>query len=158
MEVRSASLAVEVVLTIPDNEARTALATLIRLGVPLAGLERADLYRFDVEPGSEESLTATLRSLETIYNPNKHALRVRTCASPQAGEVWVDEIHPATMEAGGEGPVRIAGRTLAGVRAVERFTAWRVLGAEGRPAAAEVVGTAAETLLCNPAFQRALHA
>ncbi|MGB8203480.1 MAG: hypothetical protein WCE83_02270, partial [Candidatus Baltobacteraceae bacterium] len=78
----TAQLAVEVVLTIPDNEAETALATLARLGVPLGGLERADLYRFEIElveiePVEREALLAALRSLETIYNPNKHALRVR---------------------------------------------------------------------------------
>ncbi|MFZ1123980.1 MAG: hypothetical protein WAN59_02405 [Candidatus Baltobacteraceae bacterium] len=153
----TAQLAVEVVLTIPDNEAETALATLARLGVPLGGLERADLYRFEIElveiePVEREALLAALRSLETIYNPNKHALRVRAEPAPQPGELWVDEIHPAAAAA--RGPVRIAGRTLGGVRAVERFTAWRVVDAEGRPAAAEVVALAAETLLCNPAFQR----
>ncbi|MGP6157101.1 MAG: hypothetical protein ACLPYS_06260 [Vulcanimicrobiaceae bacterium] len=153
----SAPLAIEVALTIPDNEAGTALATLARLGVPLGGLERADLYRFEVEPGAQEALFATLRNLETIYNPNKHALRVRAEPSPQAGELWVDEIHPAAVPTA-RGPVRIAGRTLAGVSAVERFVAWRVFDAEGRPAAAEVVSRAAETLLWNPAFQKAQRA
>jgi hypothetical protein len=151
----SDALAVEVVLIIPDNEAMTALATLARLGVPLGALERADLYRFEIEPGAQDALLATLRSLETIYNPNKHALHVRPEAAPQPGEVWVDEIHPTLAS---RGPVRIAGRTLDGVRAVERYVAWRVLDAEGRPAAAEVVARAAETLLCNPAFQRARRA
>jgi hypothetical protein len=150
----TAALAVEVVLTIPDNEATTALVTLARLGVPLGGLERADLYRFEIEPGAQEALLATLRSLETIYNPNKHALHVRPEPAPQPGELWVDEIRPAAA-AVSRGPVRIAGRTLDGVRAIERFVAWRVFDAEGRPAAAEVVALAAETLLCNPAFQKA---
>ncbi len=150
----SATLAVEVALTIPDNEADTALATLLRLGVPLARLERADLYRFEIEPDAQQSLLAALHRLETIYNPNKHVMRVRSEPQPQPGELWVDEIHPSSPAAA-RGPVRIAGRTLDGVLNVERFVAWRVVDAEGRPAAAEVVTLAAETLLCNPAFQKA---
>jgi hypothetical protein len=147
-------LAVEVALTIPDNAAETARATLARLGVPLGGLERAELYRFELEAYAEEALLVSLRSLETIYNPNKHVLRVRTQPVPQPGEVWVDELHPAGVPAH-SGPVRIAGRTLAGVRSVEPFVVWRMLDAQERPASAAVVRLAAETLLCNSAFQRA---
>jgi len=152
----SVVLCVEVTLTIPDNEAETALETLQRLGVPLAGLQRADLYRFELEPEAEEGLLKTLRGLETIFNPNKHALRVRESSAPQRGEVWVDEVHPAGPPAAGD--VRIAGRTLAGVVAVERFTAWLALGADGGPASPETLSRATETLLCNPAFQRAIPA
>jgi phosphoribosylformylglycinamidine (FGAM) synthase PurS component len=145
---------IEVRLTIPDNEARTALATLRRLGVEIDGLERSDLYRFDVEDEYAESLVATLRGFETVYNPNKHALRVREEERPVAGEVWIDEIEvPSDGQRGGT--VRIGGRALAGVRTFERFTAWRLFAAPGTPAAPAVVTAATHTLLCNPAFQKA---
>jgi phosphoribosylformylglycinamidine (FGAM) synthase PurS component len=144
---------VEVRLTIPDNEAETARKTLERLGVPLAALVRADLYRFELDASAEAGLVRTLSSLETIYNPGKHALRVREGATPGPGEVWIDEIRPAVPAA--SAPVRIAGRELPGVWSVERFTAWRVEGVAGLPAA-EAARRATETLLCNPAFQRAI--
>jgi hypothetical protein len=145
---------VEVALAIPDNEARTALATLRRLGVELAGLERADLYRCDVAAEDAERLVETLRTCETVYNPSKHVLRVREDERPGPGEVWIDEI-------GGDAPppavpITIAGRALTGVRALERFTAWRLFAAAGRPADAALVAAATGTLLCNPAFQKAI--
>jgi len=143
---------VEVVLTIPDNEAETALATLRRLGVELGELVRADLYRVEVDPAQEEALVATLRDLETIYNPNKHALQVRSDGEPRAGELWVEELHATPPPAG---PVRIAGRLLPGVTRIEHFTAWRMRDGEGRAAGPEVVARAAQTLLYNPAFQKA---
>jgi hypothetical protein len=143
---------IEVRLTIPDNEARTALTTLQRLGVALAGLERADLYRCDVDDARASALADELRACEGIFNPNKHALFEREGDRPGAGEVWVDE--PGQSEAA-TGAVIVSGRTLAGVRSLERATAWRVLGPGGSPASPEIVAAAATALLCNPAFQRA---
>jgi phosphoribosylformylglycinamidine (FGAM) synthase PurS component len=151
----SVTRCVEVTLTIPDNEAETARQTLQRLGVHVGKLERADLYRFELEPDAEAALVASLRGIETIYNPNKHALRVRDVALPLPGEVWIDEPHPA--DDARSGVLRLAGRRLPGVSAVERFTAWRVLDEHGRASQSDVVGKAVETLLCNPAFQRATH-
>jgi hypothetical protein len=144
---------VDVVLSIPDNEARTALATLQRLGVAAGGLERADLYRFEVDSRTAGELIDVLSRIETIYNPNKHVLRVRDAAVPAAGEVWIDESAPP--RGASEGAVRIAGRVLPGVTRYERCTAWRVLDAHGLPASAELVAEATAMLLCNPAFQRA---
>ncbi len=138
----SVTRCVEVTLTIPDNEAETARQTLQRLGVHVGALERA-----------EPALVASLRGIETIYNPNKHALRVREGALPLPGEVWVDEPHPVVDARAGV--LRLAGRRLPGVSAVERFTAWRVLDEHGQASQADVVAKAVETLLCNPAFQRA---
>jgi len=149
---------VEVALTIPDNEAETALATLRRLGVELAQLRRADLYRVELNPAQEDAVIATLRDLETIYNPNKHSLRVRADRKPQAGELWVEELHGesrSSAAAARAGQVRIAGRLLPGVTRIERFTAWRMLENGGEAAGPEVVARAAQTLLCNPAFQKA---
>ena len=143
---------VEVVLTIPDNEAETALTTLRRLGVHVDELRRSDLYRIEVEPEREGTLLETLREIETIYNPNKHALRLRSDVAPQPGEAWIDELK--TMDSA-RGPVYIAGRVLPGVWGLERLVAWQLSDSLGKPASAEVVARAAETLLCNPAFQRA---
>jgi phosphoribosylformylglycinamidine (FGAM) synthase PurS component len=150
-------LCVEIGLSIPDNEARTALATLQRLGVPLTGLERSDLYRFDVEDERAKALVDALRGFETIFNPNKHVLRVRATGRPGAGEVWVDERGSETTAADG-GTVSIGGRPLPGVRAYERFKAWRVAGRDGTAADDATVTAATETLLCNAAFQKAIRA
>jgi hypothetical protein len=146
---------VEVRLTIPDNEARTALATLQRLGVPAAALERADLYRCAIEESSEAALDETFRALEPVFNPNKHALRVRDGNTPLAGEVWIEELPPAVRAvARATVPVRIAGRVLPGVRELTRAVAWRLFDAAGVPADSGVLLRATE-LLCNPAFQKA---
>jgi hypothetical protein len=140
--------------TIPDNAALTALATLRALGVDVGALERSDVWRFDVAPAAADGLVGTVRGIETIFNPNKHALAVLPGSEPQAGEVWIDE--PAAAVRFGKPPLRIAGRLLAGVDRVERFTAWRLRDRHGTPVAREVVDRALETLLLNPAFQRAI--
>jgi|GEM_PF-401699 len=143
----------EVVLTIPDNEAETALGTLRRLGVHVRRLRRADLYRIELDPSAEETLLEGLRQIETIYNPNKHALELRAGDAPQAGEVWIDEAAGASLPTA-DG-VRVAGRLLPGVRRLERLVAWRLFDDGGNPVGAEVVARATESLLCTPAFQRA---
>ncbi len=141
----------EISLTIPDNEARTALAVLRRLGVELGALERADVYRFDVDADRAGALETDVRGLETIFNPSKHALRVRTGERPETGELWVAE---DTASAPSAAP-RAAGRILAGVTHVARFVSWRMRGADGEAADSERVRAASEHLLCNPAFQKA---
>jgi len=145
--------AFEVVLTIPDNEALTALATLQRLGIDVGGVRRADLWRFQVEDAEANALPETLRGLEMIFNPNKHRLFEREGAVPAAGEVWIDEA-PAPGGRASDGTV--AGRRIPGVQRAERMTAWQLFDRRGLPAASEVVERAVETLLCNPAFQRAI--
>ena len=143
---------IEVRLTIPDNESRTAFTTLGRLGVAAHALERADLYRCDVDDDAAARLASELRACEGIFNPNKHALVERAGDGPLAGEVWVDEPGLPQRPAG---DVVVSGRTLAGVRSLERYTAWRVFGPGGVPAAPQLVAAATGALLCNPAFQRA---
>ncbi len=147
-------LCIAIALTIPDNEARTALATLQRLGVAAAMLERADLYRLDVADDRADELPEDLKKFEVIFNANKHVMRVREGESPLAGEVWIDEIGRSDVSRGGI--VRISGRTIPGVRSLERFTAWRLYAAPGIPAEPHVVAAATDLLLCNPAFQKAM--
>jgi hypothetical protein len=144
---------IEIALTIPDNEALTALATLRRLGVAADALVRADLYRCDVADDRANDLPQTLRGFETIFNPNKHVMRAREGDSPLAGEVWIDEIVRAS--APDSGAVRISGRALESVRSLERFTAWRLFAAPGVPVTPAVLDAATDALLCNPAFQKA---
>jgi hypothetical protein len=132
-------------LTIPDNEARTAAATLARLGVELGSVERCDVWLFEVEEGAAESLAAGVRADETLFNPNKHRLDELRRARPEPGEVWVE----------GDLPARPA-RLLQGVTSARRLTGWRLRDTQGRPAAREVIDRAVERLLCNPAYQRAV--
>jgi phosphoribosylformylglycinamidine (FGAM) synthase PurS component len=142
---------IEIGLTIPDNEAYTALTTLQRLGFELEGLRRMDVWRFEIEPSYADSLVEQVRTLETIYNPNKHELRVRTGDHPAPGEAWIEEPGHGVLER----PVRISGRVLPGVERAARSVSWRLEAPGGKPASAEVVRRAVEILLCNPAFQKA---
>jgi hypothetical protein len=148
----------EVALTIPDNTAYTALTALERLGVACDELQRAEVYVFDVADAAAPGLEATLETIETVYNPNKHVLRARAGA-PAAGELWVGDVPlPGGAPSGGKEPsmttFSIAGRPLEGVRSLKRFTSWR-LKREGRDVAPAVAQAAADALLVNPAFQQA---
>jgi hypothetical protein len=137
-----------VTLTIPDNEAFTALETLARLGIPVARVVRADIWLFEVD-ASAGDLFPTIASIETIHNPNKHRLAARESDQPGPGEVWVassDET-PTTL---------VGGRAVAGVRGIRRRTAWRLLDDAGRDIAPRDLDRAVETFLCNPAFQVAI--
>jgi hypothetical protein len=139
-----------VTLTIPDNEAFTAFETLARLGIPVARVVRADIWLFDVDAPAGD-LTATISSIETIHNPNKHRLAARESDRPLPGEVWVaprDEA-PATL---------VGGRAIPGVRGIRRRTAWRLLDDAGHDIAPREFDRAIETFLCNPAFQVAITA
>lgn len=137
-------------LTIPDNTAYTTLVALRHLGIDLERIERAELYEFDGDFDLAQ-LEATIRTIETIFNPNKHRLELRFGADPLPGEVWIDERDESESTAT---RVTVAGRTLQGVRSLRRATAWRLFS-DGKTADSATVGRAVETLLCNPAFQRA---
>jgi phosphoribosylformylglycinamidine (FGAM) synthase PurS component len=147
-------LAVELTLTIPDNEALTALATLQRLGVHVGTMVRADIWLFDVHDSEANALLDAVQQTETIYNPNKHRLSVRDKPEALSGEVWVGEPDSPAAHAGP--PYRFASRDLPGVTALDRFVAWRLFDHDGNPAPEATVQRAVETLLCNPAFQRAI--
>jgi hypothetical protein len=138
-----------VTLTIPDNEAYTALTTLARMGLAVETAVRSDVWIASVEAEHAAALDGTITTIETVYNPNKHRLEVREDARPRSGEVWItahDET-PATT---------IAGRTVDGVRGIVRRTSWRLLDQHGADVPANVLDRATESFLCNPAFQKAI--
>ena len=138
-----------ITLTIPDNEAFTALTTLARLGLPVETAVRSDIWVATVEAGAAAALDLEVATIETIYNPNKHRLEVREDAGPRPGEVWItarDET-PA---------ITVAGRTVAGLRGIVRRTGWRLLDEGGGDVPPDVLAAATEQFLCNPAFQKAL--
>ena len=137
-----------VTLTIPDNEAFTALETLARLGVSVARVVRSDIWQFDVADETGD-LGATISSIETIHNPNKHRLLARDSDRPAAGEVWIASRDEARV-------TLVGGRAIPGIRGVRRRTAWRLLDESGRDVAPADLERAVETFLCNPAFQVAI--
>src|SRR5271166_1438314 len=139
-------------LAIPDNEAYTALVTLRGLGVPCAGIERADIHVFGVESAAADELIRLVPTIATIYNPNKHRLTVLDQPRPSRGEVWITEGDLPQPRAA----IVVGGVRLPGVQTMWHATAWRLSGADGKDVAPEVLGRAVETLLCNPAFQRAI--
>jgi hypothetical protein len=146
----SATRTFAVTLTIPDNEAFTALETLGRLGLPVARVVRADIWLFDADDSAAD-LASTIASIETIHNPNKHRLAERESDRPAPGEVWIASRDEPPFSS-------VAGRRIAGVRAIRRRTAWRLLDDSGRDVAADTLDRAVETFLCNPAFQVAITA
>lgn len=145
--------AFEIRLAIPDNEAYTALATLQRLGVACAGIARTDIHVFGFDDVTNAGdLEAQLKTIATIFNPNKHRLRAREEPRPSAGEVWISSADvPAVHE-----HVSIGGVELRGVRTAWRATSWRLLDGAGKDVPEPILDQAVETLLCNPAFQRAI--
>jgi hypothetical protein len=138
-----------ITLTIPDNEAYTALTTLARMGLAVESAVRSDVWIATVDAEHVADVDGTIATVETIYNPNKHRLEVRPDARPRPGEVWIaarDET-PATT---------LAGRNVPGLRGLLRRTAWRLLDAGGGDVPAATLAAATETFLCNPAFQEAI--
>lgn len=135
-------------LTIPDNEAFTAYETLARLGLDVARVQRSDIWLFDGDDAPPADLTGSIAAIETIHNPNKHRLTERQHDRPEPGEVWIavrDEA-PATA---------VGGRSIPGVRAIRRRTAWRLLDESGTDVPRATLVRATESFLCNPAFQEA---
>jgi hypothetical protein len=138
-----------ITLTIPDNEAFTALTTLARIGLPVERAVRSDVWIATVEAEHAATLDRTITTIETIYNPNKHRLEVRSDARPRPGEVWITALDESPA-------ITVAGRTVAGVRGIVRRTAWRLLDERGADVPAAVLERATETFLGNPAFQKAI--
>jgi hypothetical protein len=138
-----------VTLTIPDNEAFTALTTLARMGLAVETAVRSDVWIASVDAEHAAALDGTITTIETVYNPNKHRLEVREDARPRSGEVWITA-HDETPA------ITIAGRTVDGVRGIVRRTSWRLLDQHGADVPAAVLDRATESFLCNPAFQKAI--
>jgi hypothetical protein len=138
-----------ITLTIPDNEAFTALTTLARIGLPVERAVRSDVWIATVDTEHAATLDRTITTIETIYNPNKHRLEVRSDTRPRPGEVWITALDETPA-------ITVAGRTVAGVRGIVRRTAWRLLDDRGADVPAAVLERATETFLCNPAFQKAI--
>jgi hypothetical protein len=138
-----------ITLTIPDNEAFTALTTLARMGLPVYAAVRSDVWIASVEARHAAALDGAITTMETIYNPNKHRLEVRDDVRPRPGEVWITA-HDETPA------ITVAGRTVAGVRGIVRRTAWRLLDQHGADVPAAILDRATESFLCNPAFQKAI--
>ncbi|GAC1546452.1 MAG: hypothetical protein NVS2B17_29760 [Candidatus Velthaea sp.] len=138
-----------VALTIPDNEAFTARQTLQRIGIAVDDVRRADIWTFEVDDEQASALGPTVATIETIFNPNKHRLEERSGAGPDPGEVWIAPHQEAAVTA-------VGGRVIAGVRAIHRRTAWRLVDARGHDVEASELDRAVETFLCNPAFQKAI--
>jgi phosphoribosylformylglycinamidine (FGAM) synthase PurS component len=147
MEVLEKAFAVA--LTIPDNEAFTALETLRRLGFVLGGVRRADIWSFEVDAPAAAALADTIATIETLFNPNKHEIAERPGARPQAGEVWIAPLDEAAAASVGR-------RSIPGVHAVRRRVAWQLFDETGSIVEPLVLERAVETFLCNPAFQKAI--
>jgi hypothetical protein len=138
-----------ITLTIPDNEAYTALTTLARIGLPVDTVVRSDVWIATVDAQHVAALDGTIRTIETIYNPNKHRLEIRSGTMPHPGEVWITA-HDETPT------ITVAGRTVTGLRGIVRRTAWRLLDKRGADVTAGILDRATESFLCNPAFQKAI--
>ena len=141
--------AVAITLKIPDNAAYTALTTLQRLGLPVARVERSEIWVVE-DSGGAEDFAARMERNETIFNGNKHRLTVLDAAAPRAGETWIEEIgaHDEVRE-------HLGGKAIPGIAKPRRYTGWRLLGNDGRPADADLLREAAARLLCNPAIEKA---
>ncbi len=122
-------------LKIPDNEAYTAQTALERLGIPLARVERSAIYVFQA-PAPADELAARVTRNESVFNPNKHRLRVLDANAPRSGEVWIEEAGARWADA-------------------DRYVGWRLFGEGDRPVDRATLEAAAERLLCNPAIERA---
>ena len=137
-------------LKIPDNEAYTALTALRRLGVHVGRLERSEIWQLQ-DTGSADDFLQRFERNEALFNPNKHELHERASVFPQEGEVWVQEL--------GQDPslrAHLGGKMISGVQSAKRLRGWRLFKEDGAPAEQELVKTAADVLLCNPAIERAI--
>lgn len=138
-------------LRIPDNTAYTALVTLRRLGVEVAGVERNEIWHLGDE-GVPATLAQRVESNETIYNPNKHRLVLLERAQPRAGEAWIE-----TLGSHDEIREHLGGKGIDGVTSGRRYVGWRLFDTKGNPVTRDVVGAAVERLLCNPAIEKAIY-
>ena len=139
-----------VTLTIPDNEAYTALTTLARMGVPVDAAVRAESVSLRVDAEHAAALDRTHRARSRRFT-TRTSIGSRCAATPardraRSGSPPVDEA-PAIPHRGAHRRRRAGRRAPHGLAAVDE---------RGADVPAEVLDRATETLLCNPAFQRAI--
>ncbi len=127
--------AIAIRLKISDNEANTALSALRRLGIPVERVERAIILLY---PEARNDAAAHVASDETLFNPNKHVLEQLDGDTPRAGETWIQDLGAHDE------------------RSFRRYVGWRLYDADGLPVRRDVVVSAAERLLCNPAIERSI--
>ncbi|MBV8117783.1 MAG: hypothetical protein JOZ01_07375, partial [Candidatus Eremiobacteraeota bacterium] len=134
---------------IPDNAAYTALTALRRLGVAVESLERNEIWELE-DAGEPATLADRVCANPGIFNPNKHRLEVLDRKTPRPGETWIDE-------AGSHDEIRehLGGSRIAGVRRARRAVGWRLRGPGGEPVKRQTLVAAVESLLCNPAIEKA---
>ena len=136
-------------LKIPDNTAYTALLALRRLGIPVEGIERREIWQLE-DADESQTLAARVEANVAVFNPNKHRLDLLDANEPGDGETWVlpNGRHDELLE-------HLGGTRIEGVTQARRAVGWRLRGAGGEPVTREVLVRAAEGLLCNPAIETA---
>ena len=144
----SATRTFAVSLTIPDNEAFTALETLDRLGVPVARVVRADIWLFDADEARGRPRERD--RLERDHPQPEQAPAGRAGLRPAGARRGMDRL--ARRSSGTPGCGAFDPRRAA----IRRRTAWRLLDDSGRDVAPAALDRAVETFLCNPAFQVAI--
>ena len=135
---------VAIKLKIPDNEAYTALTALRRQGIDVARLERAEIWQLE-DGGNAADFELRVERNETLFNQNKHELHVLDSERPREGEAWIEQLDAEDV------PLRIAGVTRA-----RRYVGWRLFTQGHTPAGEQIVRSAVDQLLCNPAIERAI--
>jgi phosphoribosylformylglycinamidine (FGAM) synthase PurS component len=135
---------VAIKLKIPDNEAYTALTALRRLGVEVARLERAEIWRME-DAGDDGDFAQRVERNEALFNQNKHELHVLDGDRPREGEAWIEQLDAQNVA------VRVAGVTHG-----RRYIGWRLFAHDHTPADPQTVQSAVDQLLCNPAIERAI--
>lgn len=143
--------AVAISLKIPDNEAYTTLTALRRLGVAVEKVERSEIWRVE-DTGEEATFVSRIESNETIFNPNKHRLAVLEKTQPRPGEVWIEELgrHNEVRE-------HLGGKIIPGLTNARRYVGWRLISSGGSPAGEDVLQSAVQKLLCNPAIEKPIY-
>ena len=131
---------IAITLKIPDNAAYTALTALQKLGFDVARVERSEIYVLK-DNGDDTDFLERVAGNETIFNLNKHRITDLGIDQPRPGEVWVSE----------NGTKHV----VRGFGSAQRYIGWRLATQSGAPVEPEVIRSAAERLLCNPAVETA---
>ncbi len=138
---------VEIRLKVPDNAAYTALVALQHLGIDVARVEHAVVWGL-TDDGDPATLVARIERNQALFNPNLHAVSIRSQSRPETAEIWIWEVdHDAW---------RLPGRGIEGVTSAKPMASWRLFQRDGRPASEETLRRACNELLRNAAVEDAL--